>query len=208
LYRDQARVAGYDTDPQEAPFALRFPTAAHVADLRSIQGQMAVFDHMLDHGGCDFVIDVWSRSFLPFFEVARSVSFFREAEARGLAPCIVYHADASDLARETARELAALWPGVDLLIVHNAGAAELGDDVPAVLKNYPGQRALHVPALDPFLRRLIDEPGFSLSGFLRAPPENMSLVVRAALHAWLSRVFDQITSYELMIALRDADFMR
>lgn len=208
LYRGQSSVVGFDTDPQEAPFASRFPGSVQVADLASIQGQMAIFDRMLDHGGADFVVDVWSRSFLPFFEVARSAAFFREAEAQGLSPCIVYHSDASEIACETARELAALWPDVDLLIVHNAGAVDLEDDVGAILQNYPGQRALHVPALDPYLRKLIDEPGFSLSAFLRQPPEKMSIVVRAALNNWLSRVFDQITSYELMIALRKAEFMK
>ena len=59
-----------------------------------------------------------------------------------------------------------------------------------------------VRALDPVLRRVIEDPGFSLFDFMAEPPDDMSIVVRAALRAWIGPVFEQLKVLELRIALR------
>ncbi|HEY8579695.1 MAG TPA: hypothetical protein VIL72_07410, partial [Beijerinckiaceae bacterium] len=149
-------VFGFDTDPLEAPLAARFPDLVAPADLKSIQGQMAVFDRLLDADGAASVTDVWSRSYHDFFDVVRRTSFLAEAEARGVAPCVVFVADQSERSRDAAWSLVEAWPELDLLLVHDEAAAPVDDDLqPEILFSaYPTGRALLVPALDPFIRRM------------------------------------------------------
>ena len=195
----------FDTDLHERPMALRFGDAEPI-DVASVLGQMALFDRMLADDGLLKIVDVSSRCYETFFTVAEKIGFFDEAHARGVVIFVLFHVDGSDSSIRAARRIAAVWPSIELVIVENHGASGQGELDSEIIDLYPAGNSLLVRALDPVLRRVVEDPDFSLFEFMIEPPENMSIVVRAALRAWIGPVFDQLKVLELRIALRGSFF--
>jgi hypothetical protein len=195
----------FDTDLHERPMALRFGDAEPI-DVASVLGQMALFDRMLADDGLLKIVDVSSRCYDAFFTVAEKIGFFDEAHARGVVIFVLFHVDGSDSSIRAARRIAAVWPSIELVIVENHGASGQGELDSEIIDLYPAGNSVLVRALDPVLRRVVEDPDFSLFEFMIEPPENMSIVVRAALRAWIGPVFDQLKVLELRIALRGSFF--
>ena len=65
-----------------------------------------------------------------------------------------------------------------------------------------------IPSLEAPIARALDDVDLSLSRFMREPPAGMSLVVRAALKAWLSPIFTQFQSFELRLELQSSEWLR
>lgn len=198
---------GFDLDPHESVFAGHFPDEVRVTDLAAIRGQVSLFDRLLVHDEIPKIVDVWSRAFPRFFSIVREVGFIEEARRLSIEPVLLYVADETGSCLETARQLNRQWPDLSMLIVNNEGAAPLGPAADDILMNYPSERSLRIPALDPIVRRAMENPGFSFSRFLLAPPHNMSIVVRTALRHWITRVFTQFHAFELRIALDDTEYL-
>ncbi len=199
---------GFDTDPHETAFASRFPREARVTDLGSIQGQISLFDRLLVLDETPKIVDVWNRSFHRFFSIVQDIDFLAEARRLSIEPVLLFVVDETGACLETAAQLSSLWPELSMAFVANEGAVRFENPVYDVLSRYPGQRTFQIHALDPVVLRAIDEPDFSLSRFLLAPPTNMSIVIRMALRVWLGRVFAQLNSFELRNALDDSEFLR
>jgi hypothetical protein len=198
------KSVGFDTDPHEPVFAARFPQQVIVSDLAAVQGQMALIDPLLVNDETPKVIDLWHRSMDAFFTLLDQTEFMAEAKNVAVDPVFFFVADASTRSLDTAVRLAARYPEQQMVIVENAGAAALSRDQ---LVRYPGSGVLKIGALDPVLRRAIEEPGFSLSRFMLAPPTNMSIVLRSGIRDWLVRIFSQLRSFELRITLEQAEHL-
>ncbi len=191
---------GFDTDPHESPFALRFPQQAKVADLASVKGQIALFDRLLVSDETPKVVDLWARSWKGFFNMVREIGFLEEARRQGVTPIFLLAVDNSNECLDAVTGLLAQWPDLNLALVRNRGAAGQ-DDGDASSDRFPPLRDFEIPALDPVVAHAMERADVSLSRFLLAPPSDMSIVVKSALRTWLSQVFAQIQSFELRMAL-------
>ena len=198
---------GFDADPHEPDFAPRFGERVRSVDLNEVQGQIRMIDSLLVADGIPKVIDLWSRSYDRFFNLVQEIGFVEEARGKGVEPVILYHADAAEASAASAYRLAAALPGVETLLVHNEGAAPLGEAERETLSLYPPHRRLKIRGLDPMLRRALEQPDLSLSWFLIDPPPNMSLVVRAGLRSWLQPIFSQFRAFEMRHSLDGASFL-
>ncbi len=198
--------AGFDTDPHESPFANYFPANVTVADLANIQGQIALFDNLLLADQMPRIVDVWSRSWRTFFDIASSTDFFGEAQRRGVTPFILFAADGSESSLETAEHLREQWPDIGMAVIGNEGAAPIGAGAIDHLERYPASHVFEIKALDPVVRKVIEAPDFSFSQFLAEPQDQMSIVVRASLRAWLLPIFQQLQSFELRLTLQDSQY--
>lgn len=203
---NQRAFKGFDTDPHDSAFARYFPKQAKVVDLNSIQGQIALFDTLLQPDRIPKIVDVWSRTWRQFSQLALETGFFEEARRRDVTPVIFYCAVPGAASLSEAQRIAEQWPQVTLLVVNNEGAAPLGEHALDLLAKYPAQRQIEIRALDPLVRDIIDDPHFSFAQFLHQPPRELSIVVRAGLRAWLTPVFQQFQSFEMGIALEDAQY--
>ena len=195
---------GFDTDPHEPVFAACFPQNVIVSDLTTVQGQMAIVDPLLVNDEVPKIIDLWHRSMEGFFTLLDQTDFIAEALNIGVEPVFFFVADASTRSLDAATRLVARYPKLQMIIAENAGAAPLSRDQ---LARYPASRIFKVGALDPVLCRAIDDPGFSLSRFMLAPPSNMSIVVRSGVRDWLARIFSQLRSFELRLTLEQAEHL-
>ncbi len=195
---------GFDTDPHEPVFAARFPQEVIVSDLATVQGQMALFDPLLVNDEMPKVIDLWHRSMDTFFALVDQTEFIAEAKNVAVEPVVFFIADASTRSLDAAARLAARYPDLQMVIVENAGAAPLSRDQ---LARYPANHIFKVGTLDPVLRHAIEDPAFSLSRFMLAPPTSMSIVVRSGLRDWLRRIFSQLHSFELRLTLEQTEHL-
>jgi hypothetical protein len=198
---------GFDTDPHEPDYAVRFPERVKTVDLNAVKGQVALIDGLLSLDGEPKIVDLWSRSFDRFFTLIKDIGFIEEARKRGVEPVFLYHADAAPASAATAWRLAENFAKVEWLLAHNEGAAPLGDAAEDILGRFPPHRRLRLCALDPLLGRALEPVDLSLAALPIEPPPDMSIVVRAGLRAWLSPIFSQWRSFELRHALDNSSFL-
>jgi hypothetical protein len=198
------RFLGFDTDPHEPAFAVRFPQDVIVCDLTTVQGQMSLFDPLLVNDEVPKIIDLWHRSMDGFFALVDQTGFIAEAMNVAVEPILFFIADASTRSLDAATRLASRYPDLQMVLVENAGTVPLS---PEQLARYPASHIFKVGALDPVLRHAIEDPSFSLSRFMLAPPTSMSIVVRSGLRDWLTRIFSQLRSFELRMTLEQAEHL-
>ena len=198
---------GFDADPHEPDYALRFPARVRNVDVASTQGQVAMIDRLLVPDGEAKIIDLWSRSYERFFSLIHDIGFVEEARSRNIEPVILFHADATQTSPAAAYSLATALPTVETLLTYNEGAAPLGEKAQDRLALYPPHRRLKIGALDSLVGRALQPADLSLSYFLIDPPADMSLVVRAGLKAWLMPAFSQFRAFEMRRALEEATWL-
>jgi hypothetical protein len=198
---------GYDTDPHEPRYAPYFPNEAQILDAGDIKGQIALFDGLLASDNRPKIVDVWHRAFPRFFEVVQEIGFFEEAFSHGIEPILLYHADASRTSLESALAMRELWPNLTMMLVRNEGANPLEPHELEIFNSHPAQGKFVITPLPAPVARILSDPTLSLSAFLRSPPPEMSIVVRAALKAWISPIFAQFQSFELRRRLESSDYL-
>jgi hypothetical protein len=194
---------GFDTDAHEPKFALRFPDQVLIADLNTIQGQMGLIDPLLENDEVPKIVDLWHRALEPFFALVDHTGFINEARARGVEPILLYVDDGSARAVEVVARIGKRYPDLQVVTVRNeiAGHEAETTDGPQTSQSF------RIGKLDPMLQATIEDPKFSLSGFMLAPPPDMSIVLRAALRDWIWRVFSQFKSFELRMTLSETEHM-
>lgn len=197
----------FDTDPHERMLSTYFPAETVVADLSVTRGQIALFDRLLVPSPEARIVDIWTRSYRHFFAQAGDIGFFEEAERLQLEPIVLFVTNGSFDSVDAADEIVRTWPSLPMIVVSDEGAAPLGEAVHDHLASFHTDRNFQIPALDPILRRQIENPQFSLSRFMLYPPNDMSLVVRADLRTWLRSVFAQFHSYDLRNALEGTRYL-
>jgi hypothetical protein len=203
-----APVEGFDTDPHASRYADLFPAHVRAIDTTEIKGQISLFDRLLVNDETPKIIDVWSRSYDRFFATVREIGFVEEARRNDVEPVLLFHADPTEASLARAFALRVAFSDVPMIVVHNEGASPLGLAAQEILGHYPASRKFVIAALDAAIARSLETPALSLSGFLVAPPTDMSIVVRAALKAWLAPIFTQFRSFELRQQLNGAEFLK
>ncbi len=199
--------AGYDTDPHEPRYAPYFPDRVRVLDVSDIRGQIVLFDGLLADDNRPKIVDVWHRSFPRFFETVQDIGFIEEALRRDVEPVVLYHADGGRASLEGAWALHEHWPELTMMIVHNEGASPLEPEEIEIFHRYPAQGRFVIAPLPAPVVRALSDTTLSLSEFLRSPPVDMSIVVRAAIKAWIAPIFAQFQSFELRRQLESSNYL-
>lgn len=201
-------VEGFDTDSREPRYSEWFPEFSQVIDVNDVKGQITLFDRLLLCDETPKIVDVWSRSFERLFSTIAEIGYFEEAWRTGVLPVILYQVDATELSARSAISFASAWPDLWITAIQNEGAAPLGLDAHDILSVYPTRGKFVIPALEGPIAKAIDDPYLSFTDFLQDPPQDMSIVVRAALKSWLLPIFTQIQSFELRLNLQSSEFLR
>ena len=196
FHRHEGRNAeGYDLS-SEGTLTQFLPQQTHAAAVADIHGQMALFDRLIDGDGVHKVVDVGHEFFETFFAVVSQTDFAREARRREIAPAVLYVMTPDQSAAKAFAGLCDKLPPGVLTPVHNE---TLGG--PRLRGQYllfsGGAAVLHLPALAPGLRRVIDKPPFSFIG--TDIPDNW----HGEMERWLRRVFLEFREFHLRLLLAD-----
>jgi hypothetical protein len=201
-------VEGFDTVCREPLYALLFPERTRIVDLSEVRGQISLFDRLLVADETPKIVDVWHRSYERLFSTIAEIGFLEEAQRLGVEPIVLFQADATARSANSALALKTTWPNLSMSVIHNRGASPLGRDAFAILARYPSSGKFVIPRLEAPIARALDDVNLSLSRFMREPQPEMSVVVRAALKAWLLPIYTQFQSFELRLALQSSKCLR
>lgn len=199
LIANDRPVMGFDVNPDEFTFAEFLPGHAAIANLADTRGQIALFDNLIVSDAVAKVIDLGTVSFERFFKLMQDLAFGLEAHDRAIEPVIVFLADPDRRSIQGYANLMARFPDLTLVPVLNEGIwrVQQGQISPGAFRpQRAGNVPVRIPHLPPFLRGVVDKPGFSFSAFMRRPAET-----ETHLHTWIKKAFLEFRELELRLLL-------
>lgn len=189
------RPAIFDTDAAEAPLLARFPGDSMALDIERVTDQMALFDGLAGEGANSRILDLSHLAYKKFFDLMLESEFVEEARTHGVEP-VVFYIPGTDLESfQQAADLRVRLGDCPMVFVENAYLGEIrlstrhSEDF-RILTESPLR--MLIPALDSHYMSLIEEPGLSLSEFIREPSVRMSAETRAEVRSWLVKVLAEI----------------
>jgi len=198
---NSGRAQGFDLDAMDNALAQFLPACTMPADIAETQSQVAVFDRLIIADETPKVVDVSAHAFEAFFNVMADIDFAGEAHRQGVEPVILFAANSDSLSIRSYTQLRARFPGLPVAPIYNDGIVR-GHNLRGA---FPATSAvalpLHVPALSPALRTIVDARPFSFNKFCRRPPVGTPDLVAAELVSWLKRVYLQFRELELRLLL-------
>ena len=195
-------VEAYDLSPGEGSLSAFLPNHASAAAIDTVKDQMALFDRLVADDAVSKIVDLGSPQYDAFFRIAGEIGFAEETRRRGIAAVIAYIGTPDRTSVEAFAALRALYRHGSLVPVFN----ELLGNSQFRAKFPPSGTAtvsVHLPALAPALRRVVEQPPFSFFETPAALSGVMSLDAHLELQQWVRRVFLEFREMELNILLSD-----
>jgi hypothetical protein len=198
LYGDGRSVVAFDVNADDFVLASYLPNLTTIANMAHTLGQIALFDALVVNDGSVKIVDVGASSFARFFVLVHELGFVQEAHRRALKPVVLFMAD---LHRRSIQAYADLQEGLpDIVLVPVYNGAIMRERL--ARECFPASQAGGVPVrialLQPFLKAIIDRPGFSFDEFLRRPSD-----VETEMHAWIKNCFLDFRDFEIRLLLED-----
>jgi hypothetical protein len=203
FHRQEGRsVAAFDLNSGERTLAEFLPEQTAVANIRDINGQMALFDRLVADEDTRKVIDLGHESFESFFALAHQIGFVEEARRRSVATAVLFVVTPDHTSIEAYRNLRARFAQMTLAPVHNEmlGPAQHRDKYPLA---GTGAVMVRLPVLAQGLRRHIDTPPFSFTGSQMGDATKIPLDAHTELQRWLRRIYLEFRELDLRILLAD-----
>ena len=201
FYRlDGGPVTAFDLDAMDAALQQFLPDCTVRADIGETQSQVALFDQLIVADETPKVVDVSAHAFEAFFNVMAEIDFAGEAHRQAIEPVILFAANSDPLSIKSYMRMRARFWNIPMVPVYNDGIVRghsLRDQFP------PANSValpLHIPALSPALRTVIDAKPFSFAAFDRRPT-NIPELLQAELTSWLKRVNLQFRELGLRMLL-------
>lgn len=199
-HKHEGRPArAFDLGQGESTLRQFAPVDTAAAEIGSVQGQMALFDQLVDDEGGK-IVDVGVDAFKAFFDIAYRIGFVEEARRRDIAPVILFITASDKAVADAYRNLRARFPGAALIPVHNEmlGPTQHRERFPPV---NPGGAVLRMPALAPSLRKYAETPPFSFADDSLANARNIPLEAHIELQHWLRKTYIELRELDLRVLL-------
>jgi hypothetical protein len=198
ILADGRAAAAFDLNPNNAALSGFLPRSTTRAAIDTTRGQMALFDELIAEDEVSKVIDLGDEAFEKFFTLMGQIGLVEEALRRDTKVIALFVGD-PDL--RSAKRYGEVWrdfPQMKLVPVHNEYVASVQDYIGNFPCLVPGERAVRFPVLSPFLKSIVERPGFSFSDYLKRYAGQ-----RTELHEWVERVFFEFRELELRLLLRE-----
>ena len=202
FYRnDGGQVVAFDLDAMDATLTQFLPECTVSAEIGETQSQVELFDQLIAADQVPKVIDVSAHAYEAFFNVLAAIDFAGEARRQAIEPVILFAANSDPLSVKSYARLRSRFRGIPIAPVYNDGIVRghsLRDQFPATSTV---ALPLHVPALSPTARTIVDTKPFSFVEFRRRPPKNAPELVTAEIESWLKRLHLQFRELGLRLLL-------
>ena len=185
-------VAAFDINLKEPSLLEYLPGITETAEVDDTFGKMALMDRLIVNDALAKVIDLGFHAFDEFFKMSEEIGFMKEAARRGVAPVILFVADAD---RASARGYATLQqqlPPNALVTVDNEYVVR--GELPLDMTH---GRILRIAALPVFLKTYIDRLTFSFTDYLRHEKDSST-----ELHQWIRNNYLNFREVELNLILQ------
>lgn len=194
LIADHAHLQLMDCDGLHGMIAHHFSDCALIIDPSRVDGQIALFDHMLAHPHYSYVIDLPARHLDVCLGILASSGFLAEARSLGLNFTCWFIVDRSAANFRKARTV---WHAVEgqFIPVRNEHVGSYAD-TPEIARSYlelAELGTLSIPALSDFAQRWLEDRRNSLQQLIRPRIEGaLKLRPPSELHVFFRRMVEQI----------------
>jgi hypothetical protein len=185
-------VVAFDINLKEPSLLEYLPNITETAEVEDTFGKMALMDRIIINDTVAKVIDLGFHAFDEFFKMADEIGFMKEAARRGVAPVILFVADADRVSARGYDMLREVIPKTALITVDNEHLVR--GELPAAMAQ---GRVLRIAALPAFLRTYVDRLNFSFTGYLRNEKDSST-----ELHQWIRRNYLSFRELELSLILQ------
>jgi hypothetical protein len=189
-------VAGFDVNPGEFNLIDHLPAYTAAASIDDTRDEMALFDQIVADDGVAKVVDLGHMLFERFFAVVQQIDFIAETGRGTVAPMVLFIADADDRARQGYAVLRSRFPELPLVPVFNEGIPQAIRDHTHFLASPRGGLPLHIPALSPVVRSVVERTNFSFLTYARKTDDKTS-----ELFSWMRQVFADFRDLEVRLLL-------
>jgi len=198
ILADGRSAIAFDVNPNNTALYGFLPRYTARADIETTRGQMALFDELIGEDQVAKVIDLGDQAFDKFFALLRQIGLTEEARRRGIDVVTLFIGDPDPRSAKSYAQTYGNFLQMALVPVHNEYIANMQDYMGNFPSPVPGERALRFPVLSPFLKSVVDRPGFSFDDYLERHTDP-----RTELHEWIDRVFVEFRELELRLLLRE-----
>lgn len=198
ILADGRAAIAFDVNPNNAALYGFLPRYTARADIESTRGQMALFDELIAEDEVAKVIDLGDQSFGKFFTLLRQIGLTEEARRRGIDVVTLFIGDPDPRSAKSYADTYGDFRHMALVPVHNEHVANMQDYMENFPATAPGERPVRFPVLSPFLKSVVDRPGFSFDDYLERDAGT-----RTELHEWIEQVFVEFRELELRLLLRE-----
>src|SRR6202167_2737020 len=139
-------VAAFDINLKEPSLLEYLPKITETAEVEDTFGKMALMDRVIVNDGIAKVIDLGFHAFDEFFKMSEEIGFLKEAARRGIAPVILFVADADRVSVRGHLMLTQQIPATALITVDNEFVVR--GELPAAMDR---GRVMRIAALPVFL---------------------------------------------------------
>ncbi len=195
---DGRAAIAFDINPNNTALYGFLPRSTARADIDTTRGQMALFDELIADDGVVKVIDLGDQAFDKFFTLLKQIALAEEARRRGIDVVTLFIGDPDPRSAKSYEQTYGAIPQLALVPVHNEFIANMQDYMGNFPSPAPGERPVRFPVLSPFLKSVVDRPGFSFDDYLERHTGT-----RTELHEWIDRVFLEFRELELRLLLRE-----
>jgi len=198
ILADSRAAIAFDLNPNNAALYGFLPRNTARADIDSTRGQMALFDELIAEDEVAKVIDLGDQAFDKFFTLLSQIGLAEEAQQRGIDVVTLFIGDPDPRSAKSYAHVQSALPLMKLVPVHNEFVANMQDYMDDFPSPAPGERPVRFPVLSPFLKSVVDRPGFSFDDYL-----DRHAGERTELHEWIERAFVEFRELELRLLLRE-----
>jgi hypothetical protein len=199
LYCDMLELRGadtlriFDTDHPHGALARWFPGRAEIVDLSRTQGQVFLFDTIIAEPQYNYVIDLQAPLLERFFDIFADIRFDEGAREAGIGVAVFFMIDKHIQSIEAARKVRAKLSCSQFICVRNEaiGSPVMTPAGAGAYLSLPKDRDIVLPKLSQKALGVIDEEGFTFSGFLSGDAEKTPLHERYEIWNFLETIYNQ-----------------
>ncbi len=198
ILADGRSAIAFDVNPNNAALYEYLPRYTARAEIDTTRGQMALFDELIAEDEVAKVIDLGDQPFGKFFTLLRQIGLTEEAQRRDIDVVALFIGDPDPRSAQSYADTFSTLSDLKLVPVHNEFIANMQDYMGNFPSEAAGERPVRFPVLSPFLKSVVDRPGFSFDDYL-----DRHAGERTELHEWIERAFVEFRELELRLLLRE-----
>jgi hypothetical protein len=199
LYADCLALSGtdrlhiFDTDFPGGDLARYFPDNSDILDISKTDGQVRLFDTMINNPQINYVVDLQSSLLSRFFKIFSDIGFDEGAAEAGIGVVVFFVVDRSMSSIHAADHIRSKLTCSEFVLVRNDSIGNLLH-IPSAAREYSEiqkDRDLVLPKFSEAARNFIEQPQFSFADFIAGHYSSAPLEIRHELWSFLEKIYNQ-----------------
>lgn len=170
-----------------------FQQQCDIIDLSSTDGQIRLFDTILEYPHLDHVIDLEARHLERFFSIFNDIGYVKAAAEKGIGVAVFFFLDRTLASIQKAIALRRQLNTSRFVLVRNdaIGAYRAPVYGERELSRIDMDRQIRLPVLSSDVLDFVEDPAFNLSDFIMQRPHNLPGWLTEELLSFLEVIYEQ-----------------